>query len=153
MKVYIMTDIEGVAGVSEWAHGNPAGVYYERSKRLLTLEVNAAVEGALEAGATEILVWDGHGPGGLDPELLHPEAWLLQGKECPKGWGLDETFDAMFFVGQHAMSRCAGSSSMTNTVGFWVMCCSRCGWSERKARRPCLRRAGSRSGRFRRVPA
>ncbi|NLS75735.1 MAG: M55 family metallopeptidase [Chloroflexi bacterium] len=104
MKIYIMTDIEGVAGVSEWEHGSPAGVYYERSKRLLTLEVNAAVEGALEAGATEILVWDGHGPGGIDPELLHPEALLLAGKEDPKGWGLDETFDAMFFVGQHAMS-------------------------------------------------
>jgi D-amino peptidase len=105
MKLYIHTDIEGAAGVTQWEHGNPAGRYYERSKRLLTLEINAAVEGALEAGATEIIVWDGHGPGGIDPELLHAEAKLLFGKGFPKGLGLDRSFDAMFIIAQHAMNR------------------------------------------------
>jgi D-amino peptidase len=104
MKIYILTDLEGVAGVVEWEHANSEGRYYERSKRLLTQEVNAAVEGALEAGATEIVVWDGHGPGGMEVELLHPEAKLLMGRGAPKGLGLDRSFDAMFVVGQHAMN-------------------------------------------------
>lgn len=104
MKIYILTDIEGVAGVVDWEHGSPAGRYYDRSKRLLTQEVNAAIEGALEAGATEVVVWDGHGPGGMDPELLHPAAKILFGRGFPKGLGLDASFDALFFVGQHAMN-------------------------------------------------
>ena len=104
MKIFILTDIEGVAGVVQWEHGGPTGRYYERSKRLLTEEVNAAIQGALATGATEILVWDGHGPGGMDPELLHPEAKLLFGKGSPRTHGLDESFDALFVVGQHAMN-------------------------------------------------
>ena len=104
MKIYILTDIEGVSGVVEWEHGNPAGRYYERSKRLLTEEINAAICGALQAGADEVVVWDGHGPGGIDPELLHPAARLLLGRGVPKGLGLDDSFDAMFVVGQHAMN-------------------------------------------------
>jgi D-amino peptidase len=111
MKIYIHTDIEGVAGVVQWsdAHGyggpnDPCGPYYERSKRLLTQEINAAIEGALEAGADEIVVSDDHGPGGIDPELLHPRAKLLFGKPFPKGRGFDASFDAMFFIGQHAMN-------------------------------------------------
>jgi len=104
VKIYILTDIEGASGVVRWEHGSPAGRYYERSKRLLTEEVNAAIAGALEAGADQIVVWDGHGPGGINPELLHPEAKLLFGKGVPRGLGLDDSFDAMFVVGQHAMN-------------------------------------------------
>jgi D-amino peptidase len=58
----------------------------------------------MEAGADEILVLDGHGPGGIDPELLHEEALLLAGKERAKDLGMDSSFDALFFVGQHAMN-------------------------------------------------
>jgi D-amino peptidase len=105
MKLFIFTDIEGVAGVVQWEHCNPAGRYYERSKRLLTLEINAAIEGALEAGADEIVVWDAHGYVGIDPELLHPQARLLFGKGFPKDATLDRSFDAMFFIAQHAMTR------------------------------------------------
>jgi len=111
VKIYIHTDIEGVAGVVQWdhAHGHggpadPAGPYYERSKRLLTAEINAAIEAALEEGADEIVVSDDHGPGGIDPELLHPKARLLFGKPFPRGRGFDRSFDAMFFIGQHAMN-------------------------------------------------
>jgi D-amino peptidase len=105
VKLFILTDIEGVAGVVQWEHCIPAGRYYERSKRLLTLEINAAVEGAREAGADEIVVRDAHGTGGIDPELLHPQVRLLFGKGFPKGGTLDRSFDAMFIVGQHAMTR------------------------------------------------
>jgi D-amino peptidase len=104
MKVYVLTDLEGVAGVVRWDHCSTDGRYYQRSKRLLCAEVNAAVEGALEAGATEIIVWDGHGSGGLEPEWLHPEAKLLFGRGAPKALGLDDSFDAMFVIGQHAMN-------------------------------------------------
>ena len=73
MKVYIMTDLEGVAGVVSFEDDDMRDSrYYERSKRLLAGETNAAVEGCLAAGATEILVVDGHGPGGLNPDEVHP---------------------------------------------------------------------------------
>jgi D-amino peptidase len=105
MKLYILTDIEGVAGVAnftDYSYGD--GRFYPQSRHLLTLEVNAAVAGALEAGADEILVLDGHGCGAINVEELHPEALLLHGSGFPTACGLDETFDAMFFVGQHAMA-------------------------------------------------
>jgi D-amino peptidase len=107
MKLYILTDIEGVAGVTQWEHCTPTGRYYDRSRRLLTGEVNAAVEGALEAGVTEVVVWDGHGSGGVEIEYLHPEAKLLMGRGQMLGrtLGMDESYDAVFFIGQHAMNR------------------------------------------------
>ena len=98
-----MTDLEGVAGVvnfEEWT--GPQGKFYDVARRLLTQEVNSAVEGALEAGAAEIVVWDGHGPGAVNVEEIHPEAKLLHGKKVPRTLGLDESFDALLFVGQHA---------------------------------------------------
>jgi len=103
MKIYVMTDLEGVAGVmnfADWCH--PDGRYYEKAKELLTLEVNAAVEGFFAAGADEVIVADGHGHGGLDPLLLDDRAQLLRG--WPSGWPLllDETYDAVAWVGQHA---------------------------------------------------
>ncbi len=108
MKVYILTDIEGVAGVANFEdYSYSTGRFYPLSRHLLTLEVNAAVEGALEAGATQVVVWDGHGPGGVNVEELHPEAWLLHGTGVPRTLCLDESYHALFFVGQHAMSRAA----------------------------------------------
>jgi len=105
-KIYVMTDLEGVAGVLD--HDNwctPQSRYYEKAKGLLTREVNAAVDGFLRAGGEEIVVADGHGWGGLDPELLDERARLLRGwPEGPYPLGLDETFDACAWVGQHAKS-------------------------------------------------
>lgn len=104
MKIYLMTDMEGVAGVlnfQDWtSQGNP---YYEMGREFLTLEVNAAIEGFFEAGATEVLVGDGHGGGGINLKFLDPRV------EYMRGWGegpwplmLDESFDAVAVVGQHA---------------------------------------------------
>src|SRR5690349_18544134 len=65
-KVFLLTDIEGVAGVVSFEHQTyPTGRYYDRAQRLLTAEVNAAVEGLRESGVEEILVADGHGPGAI----------------------------------------------------------------------------------------
>jgi len=105
MKIYILTDLEGVAGVSKFEHCGRQGRFYDRSCKLLTEETNAAVEGALGAGADEVIVWDGHGPGGVRPELLHDEALFISGAAKMERIGMDESFDALFFVGQHAMNR------------------------------------------------
>jgi D-amino peptidase len=103
MKIYIMTDLEGVAGVLDFENWcTPESRYYDAAKELLTLEVNAAVEGFIEGGATEIIVADGHGCGGLDSGLLSPRAMLMRGG--PEGYplGLDTSFEAIAWIGQHA---------------------------------------------------
>ena len=103
MKIYIMTDMEGVAGVldtKDWCV--PGGVYYEKGKALLTGEVNAAIEGFFDAGADEILVADGHGWGGIDHEQLDARVEVLSRWTGGYAFGVDETFDYMAHVGQHA---------------------------------------------------
>ena len=106
MKIFLMTDMEGVCGVvkrEEWVE--PQGRYYEKGKELLALETNAAVEGFFEAGATEILVVDGHGYGGVDHLLLDERVNYLRGPTPgPYPFMLDDTFDATAWVGQHAKS-------------------------------------------------
>ncbi len=105
MRVYIMTDMEGVAGIlnfEDWCE--PASRYYDLGREFLTREVNAAVEGFLAAGATEILVADGHGYGGINPALLHSAAELA--RHWPAGsaypFSLDSRrFDFMCSIGQH----------------------------------------------------
>jgi D-aminopeptidase len=104
MKIYIMTDLEGVAGVlnfQEWT--SPGKPYYPVARELLTLEVNAAVDGFFKGGATEILVSDAHGPGAIDVKLLDARVDLLRGwGEGPWPLCLDKSFHALAFVGQHA---------------------------------------------------
>jgi D-amino peptidase len=103
MKVYIMTDLEGVAGVinfADWVCSDSK--YYEDAKILLTEEVNAAIDGFFSAGATEILVADGHGYGGINLMKLDPRARMQRGFPDPYPFGLDETFDCICHIGQHA---------------------------------------------------
>jgi D-amino peptidase len=104
VKVYISTDFEGVAGIVDWDQILVGSHDYELGRRLLLGEVNAAIDGALAAGATEILVNDSHSSmRNLDPEQLHGAASLLSGKHKPLYMmeGLDSSFDAIFFVGYH----------------------------------------------------
>ena len=109
MRIYILTDQEGVAGVvNSVDYASPEGRYYETARRLLTAEVNAAVEGALASGATEIFVLDGHGHGSIDVEQLHPEVELLTGRPIRFPFGFDGSHDALMFVGQHAKSNTDG---------------------------------------------
>jgi len=105
MKVYILTDLEGVCGVVSFeTQTGPGGRYYEEAKELLTLEVNAAVEGALAGGATDVLVLDGHGAGALNIKLLHRRARAILGGPMPRDFLISRGFDAMLVVGQHAMA-------------------------------------------------
>ncbi|MCK5759433.1 MAG: M55 family metallopeptidase [Clostridiales bacterium] len=103
MKIYMMTDLEGPAGVlnrNDWVHlGSP---YYEKAKILLTEEVNAAAEGFFRAGATEILVSDGHGTGGIQPELLDKRLLLLRGFPTGYPCGLTAEYNCVVWIGQHA---------------------------------------------------
>lgn len=106
LKVFISVDMEGVGGVIHWEDVSRNGKDYSLFRRLMTEETNAAVEGALEAGATEILVRDSHGSArNILPDQLHPEAILL--RDWSDGLlsmmeGIDETYDAVIFVGYHA---------------------------------------------------
>ncbi|MCC7354603.1 MAG: M55 family metallopeptidase [Anaerolineae bacterium] len=107
MKIYVICDLEGTAGVID--HRQQCwfdGAYYHQARRLATLELNALVEGALEGGATEIVAWDGHGPfpGGLDVELLHPACRLVMGAGDGGPAGLDESYNATFMCGLHGMA-------------------------------------------------
>ena len=74
--MYIITDIEGVAGITNWQDfGRPNRMYYELGKELTTREINAACEGFFAAGATEIVVDDAHGRGGINQ--LDPRVQIL----------------------------------------------------------------------------
>lgn len=119
MKIMLMTDLEGVAGVlnfAEWC--SPGTPYYDKAKRLLTEEANACIEGFFAGGATEIRVVDGHGPGAIDPELLDERAELQKGAASPVWpFTLDATFDGYACVGQHAKSRTPWSH-ITHTGSF-----------------------------------
>lgn len=103
MKVYISCDMEGVAGVVDWQQCGP-GPEFELGRRLLLAEVNAAIDGAAEAGATEFLVNDSHGAmQNLPPDQINASAEYLSGRHKPLYMmeGLDETFQAIFFIGYH----------------------------------------------------
>lgn len=122
MKIRIMTDLEGVAGVlNAKDYIFPESRYYEEACELLTLEVSAAVEGALEAGATEVIVADGHGDGGIRRTLLHPRAKLLAGRPTFPGFSgaCDGTFAAAMWIGQHAKANSDGGH-LCHTGNFGV---------------------------------
>jgi len=105
MKVFISADMEGTAGVTDWDQVMPDKPDYARFRRLMTEEVNAAILGALEGGAKEIVVNDSHNTmRNLLIEELHPQAQLISGSPKPRSMmqGIDNTFDAAFFTGYHA---------------------------------------------------
>lgn len=107
MRVYISADMEGISGIVHAAQTEPGAREYDRACTLMLGEVNAAIEGALAGGATYVLVNDAHwNMRNLRLEELHPAAELIAGSPKPYSMvqGLDNTFDAAFFIGYHAMS-------------------------------------------------
>jgi len=106
LKVYVSVDMEGIGGISTWEkQAGPKGADYEKFRKLMTLEVNAAIAGAYDAGATEVLVSDSHWDGqNLDPELLDKRVRLVRAWPRPllMMGGIDATFDAVLLVGYHA---------------------------------------------------
>lgn len=108
MKVMISTDMEGVSGVVDWDQISPGTTEYQRGRRLLTHDVNAAVQGCVDAGATEIVVVDVHANWvNILYDELHPEAQLVVSGPSAYRPGLqlgtiDESFDLVMLVGYHA---------------------------------------------------
>jgi D-amino peptidase len=104
MKIYISTDFEGVSGIVDWDQVLGDGPEYSYGRGLLMDEVNAAIDGALSAGADDIVVNDSHAAmRNLLPRELHGQATLITGKHKPLYMmqGLDDSFAAIFFIGYH----------------------------------------------------
>ena len=111
MKIYILTDLEGPACVARWDQTRvDESERKSVAMRLLTREVNAAVDGIRDLDKkAKVVVMDGHGSSGIDVELIHPKAELIFGRGMKAPTGMDATYDALFFVGQHAMAGTAAA--------------------------------------------
>ncbi|MDT0454286.1 M55 family metallopeptidase [Streptomyces sp. DSM 41527] len=111
MRIYISADMEGITGLVDADDVQPGGRDYERGRLMMAEDVNAAVRGALAAGATDVVVNDAHGPmRNLVPQTLHPEARLIRGKPKHMGMleGLTPEHDAMICVGYHSRAGTLG---------------------------------------------
>ncbi|MFE0508384.1 M55 family metallopeptidase [Streptomyces sp. NPDC058964] len=111
MKIYISADMEGITGLVDADDVQPGGRDYERGRSMMAQDVNAAVRGAVAAGATEVLVNDAHGPmRNLLPEALHPAARLVRGRPKQMGMleGLTSGHDAAICVGYHSRAGAPG---------------------------------------------
>ncbi len=104
VKIYISADMEGVVGVVTNEQLGPQGFEYARFREFMTQEVNAAIDGALAGGATQIVVGDSHGNGqNLLIEKLPRDVLLVRAWPRPLGMmqGIDETFAGAMFIGYH----------------------------------------------------
>ena len=127
MRVHVISDMEGVAGIVKWQQVAGGEKLYEEGRVLYTEEINAAVRGAKAAGATEIVVMDNHGAGGeysfnsLVPDLLDPDCEYVVQQEWTEYTGfLEAGCDAALLVGMHAMAGTAeGVLSHTVSGQAW----------------------------------
>jgi D-amino peptidase len=111
VRVHIISDIEGVAGIVRWGQTGGDLPLYQEARKLYTEEINAAVRGAKSGGATEIVVMDCHGAGGnydfnsLLPDQLDPDCeFVIQSEWTEYTEFLEQGCDAALFVGMHAMA-------------------------------------------------
>jgi len=105
LKIYISADMEGLAGVVTAAQLGPGEFEYERFREFMTAEVNAAIDAARAAGATEILVSDSHGNGqNLLIEKMPDDVMIVRSwpRELGMMDGIDASFDGVIFIGYHA---------------------------------------------------
>jgi D-amino peptidase len=105
MKLLIACDMEGISGVATWNHVDPSHAEYQRFRRIMTQDVNAAIQGAAAGGADEIIVTDGHWNGdNILIEEIDPRAKLNTGSPSPLSMvqGIDQGVDAVILVGYHA---------------------------------------------------
>lgn len=110
MKVYISADMEGITGLVDTSQVSPIGRDYPWARKLMIAEVNTAIASTFEAGATEVVVNDSHGPQtNLQPDQLDHRAVLITGSPKPFGMmqGIDATFAAVIFIGYHAQASTA----------------------------------------------
>jgi D-amino peptidase len=122
MRVHVISDMEGVSGITRKEQTNAGEALFEEGRKLYTEDINAAVRGAKAAGATEIVVLDCHGAGGgfsfnsLIPEELDPACEFVVEEEWTGYTAfLEEGCDAALFVGMHAMAG-TGDGVLNHTV-------------------------------------
>ena len=128
MRVFISVDMEGATGVCHRDHLMPGGQDYERARGWLTGDVNAAIEGALAGGATEVVVADGHGTmRNLILDELHEAARLVTGPAQARNRPLgqvtgieDGTYDAAMLIGYHTRAGTPGGLLAHTWVGRLV---------------------------------
>ena len=122
MKVLISADIEGVAGVFHTEQTRAGNGEYEAARRWMTLEANAAIEGAFAGGATQVWVNDSHGGfRNLLPDLLDERPQVVLGKPRTLGMmaGLEYGAALVFMIGYHAMAQTRGILAHTiNSFAF-----------------------------------
>jgi D-amino peptidase len=133
LKILISADMEGTCGVVSWVQVDPPEVAgtrrpssrdeYTRTRERMTAEVNAAIEGALAAGADEIIVNDSHdGMRNLLPDMLHPAARLITGNDKPLSMmqGVErDGIDAVFYTGYHAKAG-TPAAPLAHTWTTWL---------------------------------
>jgi D-amino peptidase len=126
MKVFISVDMEGITGVVNWDHTAYGKDSYERFRRLMTKEADAAAKGAFDAGATEVIINDSHGGmRNIIIEDLDPRVKLITGSSKPLSMmeGIGPDFDAAMFIGYHSRASTTGVLNHTYTgrvANFWV---------------------------------
>ena len=105
VKIYIHTDLEGISGVDKFEMMDQTTDGYQEARKLLMEDINAAVEGAFEGGADEVVVLDSHdGAHNFLPDLLDKHA-KVDPRANKKWWAaLDDTYSGTLFIGAHAMS-------------------------------------------------
>jgi D-amino peptidase len=107
MKIYVICDLEGTAGVVDHRlQCRFSGDFYREAREQATRELNALVEGLADAGATEIVAWDGHAgfPGGINPFSVHEKCRIITGAGNAGPVLLDRSFGAACLLGLHAMA-------------------------------------------------
>ena len=105
LKVYISVDMEGITGVVSSEQLGPSGFEYERAREWMTAEALSAIQGARDAGATEIVVSDSHGNGqNLLIDRFPDDVTVIRSWPRPLMMmeGIDSTFAAAIFIGYHA---------------------------------------------------
>jgi D-amino peptidase len=118
-KILISVDMEGIGALVRDQFG-PGSFEYQKGRQLMTAEVNAAIEGCLEAGAGEIVVADAHGNAqNLIPDELHEAALLIRAFPRPlmQVEGIDESFAGVIFIGYHPMDGTAEANLSHTFMG------------------------------------
>jgi len=123
MRILISVDMEGISGVVLGDQTRSSHKEYERFRKLMTAEANAAIEGALAGGATEVIVNDSHASmANILIEELNPAAQLISGSPKPFGMmqGIDPDTNGVFLVGYHAQSGSAAATLEHTMTGRLV---------------------------------
>ncbi len=115
--------MEGISGLVRWADVSASGIDFERNRGLMTLDANAAIEGAFAGGATEVVVEENHGVEDLcvlDMELIDPRCRVIRGAGRPGATtmaGLDRDVGVVLLIGHHGR---AGSfpGIMAHTISY-----------------------------------